>query len=59
VSAFGSSALSFYDTYSFGSSPVMILTAFALAPAPEPDTVVLLVIGVISLLGYVMRVRHG
>jgi hypothetical protein len=43
VSAFGKSALSFYDNPSFGGSPVMILTAFALCPVPEPSTIALLI----------------
>jgi hypothetical protein len=46
VSAFGQSALSFYDAPSFGTSPVVILTAFALCPVPEPSTIALLIMAV-------------
>ena len=39
ISAFGESALTFNDNYTFGSDPVMILTAFAmrLFPSPRPS----------------------
>lgn len=58
VSAFGSSALSFYDGYSFGADPVMILTAFALTPVPEPSTFVLIAIGVFGMSVYAWRKRR-
>lgn len=58
ISAFGETALTFYDTYSFGSSPVMILTAFALAPVPEPSTFVLLASGMVGIVGYTWRKRR-
>jgi hypothetical protein len=57
ISAFGESALTFYDSPTFGSSPVMILTAFAMAPVPEPSSLALIAVGVSGVLGYTWRKR--
>jgi hypothetical protein len=58
ISAFGESALTFYDNPTFGSSPVMIVTAFAMAPAPEPSTLVMIASGAIGVVGYAWRRRR-
>jgi hypothetical protein len=59
ISAFGETALTFYDNYTFGSStPVMILTAYAMAPVPEPTTFALLATGMFSVLVYTWRKRR-
>jgi hypothetical protein len=59
VTAFGSSALSFYDSCTFGTTPVMILTAFAMEPVPEPSTLALIAIGVFGVFGYAWRKRQS
>ena len=58
ISAFGESAMTFYDSPTFGSSPVMILTAFAMTPVPEPSTVALMAVGASGVLGYTWRKRR-
>lgn len=57
VSAWDTSALSFYDSFTFGSTPVMILTAFALAPVPEPSTIALLLLAILGGLLWRRRKR--
>jgi hypothetical protein len=59
VSAFGESALSFYDSCTFGSSPVMILTAYAMSPVPEPSTFAMMATGVFGVLAYTWRKRRA
>jgi hypothetical protein len=57
VNAFGTQALTFKDTCSFGDDPVMILTAIALAPVPEPSTIVMLISVVVG--GLIWRRRRA
>ena len=58
ISAFGESALTFYDSPTFGTSPVMILSDYAMAPVPEPSTFALMATGASAVLGYTWRKRR-